>query len=235
MENPEPPNYYHSAANTFLQKEVYRLGTEPGLSSLPPGPERDFLVLTWGPIVYRTTYAPDTERLIPVFLRALNEEMASNLRRALPGSPEHIRALEKTYASKVFSDPDMYDGLDEEGVRQAFHDWKVSLAVATVELPVRFRVCCVIDDAVLAHLTGQLDLSSIVQKDADLSICPVRVIEENFPDQQLMNSTSNSESPASTLVALRALVELFYGLSQGKCLGDFHRSQKTYLGNGAWS
>jgi hypothetical protein len=33
-----------------------------GLRSLPPGPERDFLTLSWGPIVYRTSYAPETKR-----------------------------------------------------------------------------------------------------------------------------------------------------------------------------
>jgi hypothetical protein len=45
----------------------YRLPV--GLRLPYPGPERDFLTLSWGPIVYRTSYAPETKRLLPVFMR----------------------------------------------------------------------------------------------------------------------------------------------------------------------
>jgi hypothetical protein len=38
--------------------------------------QRDFLTLSWGPIVYRTSYAPETKRLLPVFMRYLNSSVA---------------------------------------------------------------------------------------------------------------------------------------------------------------
>jgi hypothetical protein len=236
QQDPELPNY-HSAANSFLQREVYRLAAEPGLRSLPPIPERDFLTLTWGPIIYRTTYAPDSERLIPVFLRALNEEMARSLSSSLPGSPDQLRLLEKTYASKVFTDSEMFESIDEEAVRESFHDWKALLALPSVELPTRLTVCLMIDDGVLAHLTGRLDLASAAGKDADLSTCPVKVVEESFPDRRHRESgVVKSESyPGWTSVALRSLVELFDGLSRGNRLEDYHRPGKVYLGSGEWN
>lgn len=235
-EDPDPPNY-HSAANTFLQKEVYRLGSEPGLRSLPPGPERDFLTLTWGPVVYRTTYVPDSDRLIPVFLRALNEEMGRTLPTSLPGSQEQTRLLEKTYASKVFIDRQVLEGIDEDAVRESFHDWKVLLSVPSIELPSRLRVCLMIDDGVLAYLTGKLDLASAGEKDADLSTCPVKVVEESFPDHGHRGSgvARSEEYKGWTSVALRALVELFDGLSGKKSLVDYHRPGRVYLGNGEWN
>ncbi|KAH3067307.1 hypothetical protein KXV27_004258 [Aspergillus fumigatus] len=194
----------------FLQKEVYRLGSEPGLRSLPPGPERDFLTLTWGPIVYRTTYAPDSQRLIPIFLRALNEEIHKALSRCLSGSPEQIRLLETTYASKVFNSQEGYDGLDEETVRESFHDWKVALALPAIELPVRLRMCLMIDEGVLSRLTTTVDMSSMVEEDADYSSCPVKVIEENFPDVHRRDSKPTKEDyPGWTKVALSAIVEVY--------------------------
>ncbi|KAH1620398.1 hypothetical protein KXX16_001609 [Aspergillus fumigatus] len=194
----------------FLQKEVYRLGSEPGLRSLPPGPERDFLTLTWGPIVYRTTYAPDSQRLIPIFLRALNEEIQKALSRCLSGSPEQIRLLETTYASKVFNSQEGYDGLDEETVRESFHDWKVALALPAIELPVRLRMCLMIDEGVLSRLTTTVDMSSMVEEDADYSSCPVKVIEENFPDVHRRDSKPTKDDyPGWTKVALSAIVEVY--------------------------
>lgn len=235
-ENPEPPNY-HSAANAFLQREVYRLGSEPGLRSFPPGPERDFLTLTWGPIVYRTTYAPDSARLIPVFLRALNEETGRTLSQALPGSPEQQRLLQKTYASKVFTDSGVYESINEDAVRESFRDWKVLLGVPSIELPTRLRMCLMIDDGILAHLAGKLDLASAAGNDADLSTCPVKAVEEGFPDQRHRGSgvVRSEYYPGWTLVALRALVEMFDGLSQGDTLEDYHRPGAVYLGGGEWT
>ncbi|KAF7164460.1 hypothetical protein CNMCM5623_009007 [Aspergillus felis] len=214
----------------FLQKEVYRLGSEPGLRSLPPGPERDFLTLTWGPIVYRTTYAPDSQRLIPIFLRALNEEIQKALSRCLPGSPEQIHLLETTYASKVFNSQEEYHGVDEETVQGAFHDWKVALALPAIELPVRLRMCLMIDDGVLSRLATTVDMSSMVEKDADYSSCPVKVIEENFPDLHRRDSKPTKEDyPGWTKVALSALVEVYDGLRRGRSLEDYHKSGQVYL------
>ena len=235
-EEPEPPDY-HSAANTFLHREVYRLGSEAGLNSFLPTPERDFLTLTWGPIVFRTTYAPDSERMIPVFLRALNEEIARGLSKSLPGSPDQLRLLEKTYASKVLTDREIYEAIDEEAVRQSFHDWKVLLGVPSIELPTRLRVCLMVDDGILAHLTGKLDLASAAESDADFSTCPVKVVEESFPDCRSRGpSVIKSDSyPGWTSVALRSLVELFDGISRGNDLEGYHRPGMVYLGNGEWS
>ncbi|KAK9847721.1 hypothetical protein MYU51_018355 [Penicillium brevicompactum] len=76
------PEYKHytSSASAFLKEEGFGLGSSPGLRSLPPGPERDFLTLSWGPIIYRTSYAPDTKRLLPVFLRCLNDAVGQSSR-----------------------------------------------------------------------------------------------------------------------------------------------------------
>lgn len=182
-----------SSANLFIQQEVYRLGSSPGLRSRPPGPDRDFLVLTWGPIVYRTNYAPKTKSLLPVFLRSLNDAISRSLRRTLPGSDEQLRLLQGTYASKVLSSEAMYDELDEDGVRDAFHDFKVSLVIPATELPSRLRVCLMVDDKVLSHLTREVDMSALVEKDVDVSRCWVKVVEENFPDSRFDYQPDNTQ------------------------------------------
>lgn len=236
-DDPEPPNYY-SDANTFLHKEVYRLGTEPGLRSLPPTPERHFLTRSWGPIVYRTTYAPDSERMIPVFLRTLKRQITETLSKSLQKSPDHqLYQLKETYKYKVFTDSEMYESINEEAVRQSFHDWKILLGVPSIELPIRLRVCLMIDDGILAHLTGKLDLASAAERNADLSTCPVKVVEENFPDCRHEGPWAmKSESyPGWTSVALRSLGELFRGLSGGDNLKDYHRPGMVYMGDDEWS
>ncbi|GES62334.1 CUE domain protein [Aspergillus terreus] len=184
-----------SVAARFLHTEVSRLGAQPGLRSLPPGPERDFLTLTWGPIVYRTTYAPESHRLLPLFLRALNEAIQTALHR-LPGSREEIHLLEKTYASKVFSAQDQYQDVGEDVIRQIFHNWKVSLALPSIELPVRLRLCWIVDDAVLASFAKQVDLAAKEGHDAHTSGCPIKVLEENFPDLHRRDSNPASETVA---------------------------------------
>lgn len=233
----EPPNF-RSPANLFLQKEVYRLGSQPGLRSLPQNPERDFLTLTWGPVIYRTTYAPDSQRLILLFLRGLNEAIRKSLPRVLEGSPEQLARLEQCYSSKVFSSQETLHGVDETFVRDAFHDWKVALSVPAIELPARLRVCLLIDDEVLAAMTGMVNEASRQVEDADLSQCPIKVIEENFPDLNHRESVSAAEvEPYSgwTTVVLGALVELYDGLRQGKRLVDYHRQGRVYLGDGKWT
>ncbi|CAI7595240.1 unnamed protein product [Penicillium crustosum] len=228
------PKHYTSPASVFLKDEVYRLGAVPGLRSLPPGPERDFLTLSWGPIVYRTSYAPETKRLLPVFLRCLNNSVQQSLRRTLPGSDDEIQILTNTYYCKVFNSLDMYANMDEERVRQVFHDFKVSLGIPEIELPSRLRIYS----------------SSMAETDADVGGCWVKVIEENFPDSRigdhpLANPDTECVSDSVgedrgiysgwTMVALDALVEVFDGLRQMKCLVDYHREEKVYLGEGKWS
>ncbi|KGO74043.1 hypothetical protein PITC_097290 [Penicillium italicum] len=250
-DNPIPePKHYTSPASLFLKEEVYRLGAVPGLRSLPPGPERDFLTLSWGPIVYRTSYAPETKRLLPVFLRSLNNSVHRSLHRSLPGSDEEIQVLTNTYSSKIFNSLDIYANMDEETVRQVFHDFKVSLGIPEIELPSRLRICLMLDDEALSHLKGVLDSSSMDERDADVGGCWVKVVEENFPDSRIgdhplanpgTECVSNSvrehrESYCGwTKVALDALVEVFDGLRQMKCLVDYHRDGQTYLGEGKWS
>lgn len=155
--------------------------------------------------------------------------------------------LEKTYASKVFSAQDIYDGLDEDAVRDMFHDYKVGLAIPATELPSRLRACLMIDDGVLSYLTGVLDMSTAMEKDADIGRCWVKVIEENFPDarfgdQPYVASVDLKDEVDGagdyrgwTMVALSALVEVFDGLRQMKCLVEYHREGRVYLGEGKWS
>lgn len=90
--------YFRSPANLFLQQEAYRLGASPGLRSLPQGPERDFLTLTWGPVIYRTTSAPESKDLPPPRLPALpqrrhqplHSSRTTRLRQAAAGAKEYI-------------------------------------------------------------------------------------------------------------------------------------------------
>ncbi|CAI7566345.1 unnamed protein product [Penicillium bialowiezense] len=235
------PEYKHytSSASAFLKEEVFGLGSSPGLRSLPPGPERDFLTLSWGPILYRTSYAPDTKRLVPVFLRCLNDAVYQSLRRTLKGSDEQLRILTETFASKVFSSRDMYADMNEDGV---------SLAIPEAELPSRLRVCLMIDDVVLSHLKTALDASSMIEGDAQLGRCYVKVVEENFPDARMTDHPQINIDGVSTCVrkyrgeyhgwtkvALDALVEVFDGLRQLKSLVDYHREGRVYLGEGNWS
>lgn len=239
------PEYFRSTANLFLQHEVYRLGSIPGLRSQPHSPSRDFLILTWGPIIFRTSYAPETDRLFKVFLRCLNDAVSRAIHRTLAGSGEQLRLLEKTYASKVFSGQDLYDGLDENGIRDAFHDFKVSLALPVTDLPSRLRACLMVDDAVLSHLTGEVDMSAKVEKRADIDHCWVKIVEENFPDAQFGDRpyveavTDGADDRGVykgwTKIALSALVEVFDGLRQKKSLIDYHREGSIYLGESKWS
>lgn len=231
----QEPAHADSPANSFLQEEVYRLGSTPGLRSIPPGPDRDFLTLTWGLVVYRTTYAPDSQRLLPVFLNRLNDEVHKSLPNVLPGNQEQLRLLETTYASKVFSSEDTFDSLDEATVREAFHDWKMSLGLPAVELPVRFKVCLVIDDKVLASLTGSLTASSMENQDTDVSRCPVKVVEDDFPDMSQEGKYDRTQYQGWTVVALSSLLEVHDGLRRGKRLVDYHRPGRVYLGGCRWS
>ncbi|KAJ5161935.1 hypothetical protein N7492_007327 [Penicillium capsulatum] len=245
------PKTYTSPASQFLQDEVYRLGSSPGFRSITPGPSRDFLVLTWGPIIYRTSYEADSKRLIPVFLRSLNDAVSRSLDRTLTGPNHQTRQLEKTYACKVFSKQDLYDGFKENDVRGAFHDYKVSLAIPAAELPSRLRVCLMVDEAVLSNLKANLDLSTMMEQNTDLGRCWVKVVEENFPDSRFDHQpyvTAGSFVREHdciddyrglyrgwTRVALSALVEVLDGIRQMRCLIEYHREGTIYLGEGKWS
>ncbi|KAK1146976.1 hypothetical protein N8T08_002304 [Aspergillus melleus] len=229
-QSPEP-----SAASRFLQSEVYRLGAQPGLRSLPQSPERDFLTLTWGPIIYRTTYAPESDRLLPIFLRALNDETQQALPRCLSGTPKQIHLLETTYASKVFSIENSYEGADEATIRKAFRQWKIALALPSFELPVRLRICLIVDDVVLASLTKRMNAAVSEDKDRDFSRCPVKVVEENFPDKVRKNSNpAVGPYPGWTTVVLSSLVEVYNGLRHGNGLVEYHQPGRIYTGNGQW-
>lgn len=239
------PEHFRSSANYFLQHEVYRLGSIPGLRSQPHSPSRDFLILTWGPIIFRTSYAPETDRLLRAFLKCLNDAVSRAIHRTLSGSSEQLRLLEKTYASKVFNDQSLYDGMDEVGIRDAFHDFKVSLALPASDLPSRLRACLMVDDAVLSYLTGEVDMSAAVEKRADIDHCWVKVVEENFPDARFDDrpyveggadgADDRGVYKGWTKVALLALVEVFDGIRQMKPLVDYHREGRVYLGHGKWS
>lgn len=229
----DTPDFY-SPANLFLQSEVYRLGNEPGLRHLPPNPERDFLTLTWGPIVYRTTYVPESNQLMPLFLRGLNDQIREALPRDLPGNQKQMDMLERTYASKVFSDRDAYDNADERTIREAFRSWKISLALPSIELPARLRFCLVIDDASLSKLTTVRDDARLAEKEADVSSCPIKIIEENYPDAHRRSVNELLDYPGWTSIALSALVEVYDGLRQGKGLAEYHRQGRTYMGNSKW-
>jgi hypothetical protein len=249
--NPTPePTQYTSPANVFLEEEVYQLGSCPGVRSLPPGAERDFLTLSWGPIVYRTSYAPETKRLLPVFLRCLNFAVNRSLHQTLIGSNEEIQTLRSTYSSRLFNARDRYADMDVEAVRRVFHEFKAWLGLPETELPSRLRICLVVDDEVLSHLKGVLDLSSMAEKDANIGGCWVKVVEENFPDSRMddqphaidvkLESSSCMREYRGTYhgwtkVALNALVEVFDGLRQMKRLIDYHREGRVYLGEGRWS
>lgn len=95
-----------------------------------------------------------------------------------------------------------------------------------------------IDDAVLAAMTGIVDEAAREVEDADLSRCPIKVIEENFPDVNHPESVSAAEDEpysGSTMVVLGALVEMYDGLRQGKLLADYHKQGRVYLGDGKWA
>ena len=240
----------HTTAKLFLQEEVYRLGSSPGLRSLPPGPCRDFLILSWGPIIYRTSYGPESKQLLRIFLRCLNNAVNRSLHRLMAGSSEQLRLMEKSYASKIFSARRTYNGCSEEGVREAFRNFKASLAIPATELPSRLRVCLMVDEGVLSHMKSVIDVSAVPEKHADIGSCWVKVVEDNFPDarfgdQPYVTSVGLDEVDGTgdyrgvyrgwTMVALSALVEVFDGLRQMKYLVEYHREGRVYLGEGKWS
>ncbi|KAJ5925948.1 hypothetical protein N7454_007458 [Penicillium verhagenii] len=239
---------YTSPADIFLQEEVYRLGTSPGLRSLPPGPLRDFILLSWGPIVYRTCYKRENKHLLPVFLRCLNDAVSKSLGQTLIGSEKDHEELIKSYSSKIFSARDSYNDLDEEGVRRAFHDYKVSLIIPATDLPSRLRACLMVDDEILSNLQASLDLCVVMKKSVDLDRCWAKVIEENFPDSRcgeqpyLAHPSEDGSSGAPdgkyqgwAMVALPALVEVFDGIRKMKHLVEYYREGRVYLGQGKWS
>jgi hypothetical protein len=245
MSDEEP---YTSPAQTFLQEEIYRLGTSPGLRALPAGPIRDLIVFSWGPIIYRTCYTPETKHSLPIFLRCLNNAVRKSLGQTLTGSKEELDALIKSYSSKIFNAHESYNGLDENGVRRAFHDYKVSLTLPSMELPSRLRVCLMVDDQVLANLKVILELCSMCETSVDLGRCWVKIVEENFPDSRCWEETCRTQSGQIditgeyrgsyrgwTTVALPALLEVLDGLRQLKPLVEYHREGRVYLGKGKWS
>ncbi|KAJ5725202.1 uncharacterized protein N7483_006559 [Penicillium malachiteum] len=247
MSDPDLPS---SSATLFLEQEVYRLGTAPGFRYLPPGPVRDFILLSWGPLIYRTSYKPETKHLIHSFLRCLNDAISSSLSQ-LSGSDEEIKLLTQAYSSKLFSNRDIYADVGEEAVRRVFHEYKASLDIPATDLPSRLRVCLMVDDAVLSNLKAILNLSEILEKSTDIDRCWVKVIEENFPDSRfgdrpyVANVDFSDEVDGVgdyrgnyrgwTMVALSALVEVFDGLRQMKHLVRYHREGRVYLGGGKWS
>ncbi|PLN83459.1 hypothetical protein BDW42DRAFT_184232 [Aspergillus taichungensis] len=197
-----------SAAQQFLQTEVFELGAQPGLRSLPPGPERDFLTLTWGPIIYRTIYTPEADDLLPIFLHALAHEIRKALPRCLPGTAEQHVMLVNTYSSRLFSSQKMLQQASEGAVRNAFHNFKVALTLPSIVLPVRLRVCLVIDSWVLEILAATLEHAEFKGEAPQYGLCPVKMVEENFPDLY----------QESTDVKLAQLVSLFPDLSQDTLL-----------------
>lgn len=228
--SPEP-----SAASRFLQSEVYRLGAQPGLRSLPPSPDRDFITLTWGPVIYRTTYAPESTRLLRIFLKTLNSETKKALSRCLPGTPKQLHLLETTYASKLFSIEGSYDGAKETTIQQAFRQWKIALALPSFELPVRLRTCLIVDDGILASLAKRVEAATSEGKGGDYSRCPVKIVEENFPDKTRRNSNpAIGVYPGWTTVILSSLVEVYNGLRHGNGLVEYHQPGRIYTGNGQW-
>jgi hypothetical protein len=169
----------------------------------------------------------------------------------LTGSNDHIELLKRTYTSKLFSARDIYSDLDEDGVRDAFHEYKVSLAVPAAYLPSRLRVCLMVDHNVLSHLEDVLARSKNPGKDVGTDKCWVKVVEENFPDLRFGDDPyvaigkEDNESDGVgehrgeyrgwTNVALSALVEVFDGLRQMKHLVEYHRESRVYLGEGKWT
>ncbi|KAJ5711950.1 hypothetical protein N7488_006106 [Penicillium malachiteum] len=247
MSDPDIPS---SPATLFLEEEVYRLGTSPGFRFLPPGPVRDFILLSWGPLIYRTSYKPETKVLLHAFLRCLNDAINSSLSQ-FSGSDEELNLLTQAYSSRLFSARNLYANMDEDGIRSVFHEYKASLDIPATDLPSRLRVCLMVDDAVLSNLKAILDLSEILEKSTDVDRCWVKVIEENFPDSRFgdrpyVASVDFSDDVDGvgdyrgkytgwTMVALSALVEVFDGLRQMKHLVRYHREGRVYLGGGKWS
>jgi hypothetical protein len=215
-----------SPANDFLHRQVFRLGEERGLTALPPGPDRDFLTLTWGPVVFRTTYAPDSDRLFPLFLRALNDEVRKGL-PILDGTPDQRAMLERTYASKVFTSSVLYDSADQNTVREAFRDWKLSLALPRMNLPVRLKMCLMVDDACLADFTRVLDTSASVEGQSDFSDCRVIVIESLYPQET--TDFDGQSYPGWTTVTLSSLMEVYAGL-QDQRLSAFYEGGRVFKG-----
>lgn len=234
--SPVSPIDEPSAAKQFLQTEVYDLGAQPGLRSLPPGSERDFLTLTWGPIIYQTIYSPESDDLLPIFLHALAREIRKALPRCLPGTAQQHDMLVHTYSSRLFSSQKMFQQASEGAVRSAFHNFKVALMLPAIELPVRLRVCLVIDSWVLGILAATLEHAEFKGEAPQYGLCPVKMVEENFPD--LYRTDSNpavGDYPGWTTVVLSSLVEIFDGLRQwGKGLQSYHRPGRVYIGNGEW-
>ena len=155
----------------------------------------------------------------------------------LQGSPEQLSQLEQCYSSKVVGSQETMHQVDEMVVREIFRDWKIALAIPVIELPVRLRMCLVVDDGVLATMTGMVNEASRKIENADLSRCPVKVLEENHLDSRNdgLSSSSEGEYPGWTTVTLGALVEVYDGLGQGKCLIDYHKPGRTYFGDGRWT
>ncbi|KAL1962560.1 hypothetical protein VTN77DRAFT_9435 [Rasamsonia byssochlamydoides] len=217
-------------ANNFLHQQVYRLGEERGLTAQPPGADRDFLTLTWGPIVFRTTYAPDSDRLFPLFLRALNDEVRKSL-PILDGTPDQRAMLERTYASKVFTSSLLYANADQDTVREAFRDWKLSLDLPRMNLPVRLRMCLMVDDACLADFTRVLDTSASVEGQSDFSGCRIIAIESLYPQEQTDFSPGDNPSYRGwTTVTLSSLMEVYTGL-QHQRLSAFYQDGRIFKGS----
>ncbi|PYH96701.1 hypothetical protein BO71DRAFT_396829 [Aspergillus ellipticus CBS 707.79] len=224
-------------ASEFLATEIYKTGSQPGLRSIPPSPERDFLTLTWGPIIYLTSYTSSSPHLVHLFLRALNTEIQKAIPRCLPGPRKQLRLLETTYSAKVFSIEQKYSGADVDYIRQVFHHWKrADLSLPSIELPVRLRTCLVVDHEVLRAVEEVKNGLADEDDGNAYGNCPVIMVEENFPDRRRRDSNpADHEYPGWTKVTLSALVEVTDGLRDASGSKRYHKPGLVYTGNGQWS
>ena len=201
---------FNYSANSFLQSQVYSLGEHRGLTDLPSGPERDFLTLTWGPLVFRATYAPGSDRLFPLFLRVMNDAFREAL-PSLDGTPEQLTMLQRTYASKVFQENGLYADADPDTIREAFRDWKIALGLPRMNLPVRLRMCLMVDDQSLADFTEAIDTSSSQEMGIDHSKCRVKIVESLYPQER-----AEFSSIGWTTLTFDKLLEAYARLQDGR-------------------
>lgn len=178
-------------------------------------------------------------------LQCFNDAVRDSIHRNLTGSDDLYHRLETTYLSKVFNSEELYDGMDVDGVREAFRAFKLSLAVPTTDLPSRMRTCVMADEDVFAKSAKELDKYTISETSPDPTKVYVKMVEENFPDDRYGEKTyitkpnsddqgADDEYRGITTIALSALVEVFNGLRQGKFMVEYHRKDHAYIGEGKW-
>ncbi|KAL3421766.1 hypothetical protein PVAG01_05922 [Phlyctema vagabunda] len=181
---------------------------------------------TWGFVIFRTVYTPESDTRFPVFLERLGAYvkesidaelrptpyMAPSTQPALDSAPNE--EMKRRFVNEVVQDRAL-DGAGTDEVRAAFTRWLEGrgVHVAVDQLYAQHRVCIMVDDEVLTSVAAAPEDPS---QDYDLEAVWVKVVEYLAPEE--------SEWPGWLKVALSALNYFWFNIFAGEEVEDMYEA-----------